>query len=180
MKCPSTVRMAVPALLMTAMTCLLPTNATAATPRQNEAPQGLPRIGSADSVGQIAGALADGDGKTAAHLICRYGVVNDPIGLGHSLSTADNRVLDMGATDDQVDRFAAAVDDAYRIAGVPRQTAATSFVVGLADMGKGYGANPVGPVHWSSSQAAIGSGILLRVIPGWAASPVPPAECAQS
>ncbi|NKQ56711.1 hypothetical protein HFP15_27940 [Amycolatopsis sp. K13G38] len=127
-----------------------------------------------DAMTQIAQALAQGDGPQGARLICTAGYTGDSVALGHSLSRADNLVLRTGADDAHVQRFADAVDTAYRRAGVAPTTAGGSFAIGLADMLEGYASAPADPLAWSTSQAGIGSSILLRAVPSWVQAPMPP------
>lgn len=126
------------------------------------------------STDQIAQALAQGDGRTGARLICAAGAAADPVALGEVLSTADNLLLRMGSSEQQVQGFADAVDLAYRTAGVSAVTAGGSFAIGLANVSADYAAQPGDPVGWSASQVAIGSSILLKVIPSWLATGVAP------
>ena len=123
---------------------------------------------------RIAQALAQGDGPAGARLICAAGAAADPVTLGRALSTADDLVRRQGPDDQRVQGFAAAVDVAYQTAGVSAVTAGGSFAIGLADVTADYVAAPGDPVGWSTSQAAIGSAILLRVIPSWLTTGVAP------
>lgn len=128
-------------------------------------------------VDRIARVLADGEGHKAARMICDYGFADEMGGLGHTLSAADFLVLKRGATDSRISSFSEAVNDAYRLAAVPRDVAGGSFLIGLGDIVRGYAGNPAEPVGFWSTQAAIGTGILSRVGQEWATSPIPHAPC---
>lgn len=142
----------------------------------------LPIIGSngQDTVTKkIARTLADGDGAAGARMICDQGYDGEMASLGHTLAAADQYVLADGAGKDRIGRFAAAVNEAYQMAGVQREVAGGSFAIGLSDIATGYLSNPADPVRFWTNQASIGSGILLRVIPQWTVkSPIPTASCA--
>lgn len=140
-----------------------------------DTPPGKERI-----VQRIARVLADGEGRTAARLICDNGFADEMSGLGHTLSAADFLLVRRGATEARIDRFAGAVNDAYRLAAVPRDVAGGSFLIGLGDIMAGYAGAPAEPVGFWSAQAAIGGGILVRAGQEWAASPVPQAPCSAS
>jgi len=128
-------------------------------------------------VDKISRALAAGEGRKAARMICDYGFADEMGGLGHTLSAADFLIVRRGATDRRTSSFADAVNDAYRLAAVPRDVAGGSFLIGLGDITRGYAGNPREPVGFWSAQAAIGSGILTRIGQEWATSPIPDAPC---
>jgi hypothetical protein len=141
---------------------------------------GIPAASAADGSSvteQIARALADGESRSAARMICDYGYADEMEDLGHVLSAADFLVVDAGGTDAQVEVFADAVNDAYRFAAVPRDVAGMSFVIGLGDIIQGYAGEPSDPVAFWSTQANIGTGILARVGQEWVVSPIPAAPC---